>query len=53
VNPYLRNPADFDANPEDLLPMDEFEDEESDGIETTMEVELLLVRAQAMRHAGA
>jgi hypothetical protein len=49
----LRNPDDFDADPDDLLPMDEFEDEESDGIETTVEVELLLARAQAMRHADA
>jgi len=53
VNPYLRNPDDFDANPDDLLPMDGFEDEESDGIETTMEVELLLARVQATRYAGA
>jgi hypothetical protein len=49
----LRNPGGFDANPDDLLRMDEFEDEESDGIETTVEVELLLARTQAMRHAGA
>jgi hypothetical protein len=52
VNDYLSNPDDFDAD-DDLPPMDEFEYEESDSVETALELDLLLGRAQATRFAGA
>jgi hypothetical protein len=52
VNDYLSNPDDFDAD-DDLPPMDEFEYEEFDGVETAVELDLLLGRAQATRFADA
>jgi hypothetical protein len=52
VNDYLSNPDDFDADA-DLPPMDDVEYEESDGVETAVELDLLLGRAQATRFADA
>jgi hypothetical protein len=52
VNDYLSNSDDFDAD-DDLPPMDEIEYEESDSVETALEVELLLAGVQGTRFAGA
>ena len=41
-----------DLEPDDLVPLDEIENDESDGIETAVEMELLLARMQATRFAG-
>jgi hypothetical protein len=40
---------DLDADIDDLAPMDEIEFEESDDVETAMEVERFLSRLQATR----
>jgi hypothetical protein len=55
VNRDLTNRDDFDVNADadDLAPMGEIEYEESDGIETDVEVELLLARMQATRFSDA
>ena len=47
MNDYPSNPDDFDADADDLSPIDETEFEESDGMETALEVEQLLARVQA------
>jgi hypothetical protein len=52
MNDYSSNPDEFDADADDL-PIDETEFEESDGMETALEVELLLTRMQGTRFAGA
>jgi len=43
---------ELDADFDDLAPMDEIEFEESDDVETAMEVEQLLSRLQATRFSG-
>jgi hypothetical protein len=53
VNRDLTNLDDFDVNADDLAPMGEIEYEESDGVETDVEVELLLARMQATRFSDA
>jgi len=52
VNHHLMHPNEFDANADDLAPMDEVEYEESDGVEIAVELELLLARVQATRFSG-
>jgi hypothetical protein len=44
---------ELDAYADDLVPMDEIEYEESDDVDTTVELELLLARVQGSRFAGA
>ena len=53
MNRHLTNRDDFDADADDLAPMGEIEYEESDGVETAVEVELLLARMQATRFSDA
>ncbi|MDB5809089.1 MAG: hypothetical protein JWN94_1211 [Betaproteobacteria bacterium] len=43
---------DLDADIDDLAPMHEIEFEESDDVETAMEVELLLSQLHATRFSG-
>ena len=43
---------ELDADIDDLAPMDEIEFEESDDVETAMEVEQFLSGLQAKRFAG-
>jgi hypothetical protein len=52
VNHHLMNPDEFDANAGDLAPMDEIEYEESGGVDTAVELELLMARMQATRCWG-
>ena len=49
MNHYSMHPHELDVDADDLAPMDEIEYEESDGVETAVEVELLLARMQASR----
>ena len=44
---------ELDDDVEDLAPMGEIEYEESDGVETDVEVELFLTRMQATRFSDA
>ena len=53
MNHHLMNLDDFDANADDLVLTGEIEYEESDGVETDVEVELLLGRMQATRFSDA
>lgn len=53
MNDYLSNRDDFDADADDLALMDDVEYEEPDGVETALELDLLLGRAQATRFADA
>ena len=53
MNDSSSNADDFDAYADDLLSIGEIEYEESDGVETNLEVELLLGRVHANRFAGA
>jgi len=41
-----------DADADDLAPADDFEYEESDGVDTTVEVELLVARIQGTRFSS-
>ena len=45
------DPDKVDANTDALAPVDEIEDEESDGV--AAELELLMARVQATRFSGA
>jgi len=40
---------EHEADADDLAPADDFEYEESDGVDTTVEVELLVARIQGTR----
>jgi hypothetical protein len=53
VNHHLSNPDELDAQADDLEPMGEIEYEEEDGIDTDVEVEMLVARMQATRFFGA
>ena len=53
VNHQMMHLDELDADADDLAPMDQIEYEESDGVETAVEVELLLARVQASRFSGA
>jgi hypothetical protein len=57
VNDHLTNPDVFDADAGidayDPAPGDELEYEEADGVETDVEVEMLVARMQATRFSGA
>jgi hypothetical protein len=44
---------ELDVDAEDLTPMGDIEYEESDGVETDVEVELFLTRMQATRFSDA
>jgi hypothetical protein len=45
--------VDADADGDDLGPIDEIEYEESDDVDTALEVELLLGRMEATRYSEA
>jgi hypothetical protein len=47
------DPDELDVDADDLAPMGEIEFEEPDGVETDLEVELLLGRMQATRFSDA
>jgi len=47
------HPDELDADADGLLPVDEIEYAESDGVEIALEVELLRARVQAARFSGA
>ncbi|HEV7390862.1 MAG TPA: hypothetical protein VGO08_04400, partial [Burkholderiales bacterium] len=53
VNHNFMDPDELDVDADDLAPMGEIEFEEPDGVETDLEVELLLGRMQATRFSGA
>jgi len=53
VNHHLMHPDEPDTDAHDLAPMDEIEYEESDDVETAVEVELLLARVHATRFSDA
>ena len=53
MNDHLMNPDELDVDVDDLAPMGEIEFEEPDGIETTLEVELLLARMHGTRFSDA
>ena len=53
MNHHLMQPDELDVDADDLRPIGEIEYEESDGVETDVEVELLLARMQATRFSGA
>jgi hypothetical protein len=55
VNDYPNNPAELDpdADAYDSAPIDELDYEEADGVETDVEVEMLVARMQATRFSGA
>jgi hypothetical protein len=50
INRYVSD--ELDADIDDVAPMDEIEFEESDDVETAMEVEQFLAGRQATRFAG-
>jgi hypothetical protein len=52
VNHHLKHPDEFDADVDDQAPMDEIEYEEYGGVDTAVEVELLVARMQATRFWG-
>jgi hypothetical protein len=47
------DPDELDVDADDLVPMDEIEYEESDDLDTAVEVDLLLGRMQATRFSDA
>ena len=49
---HLMHPDEFDADADDLAPMDEIEYEESGGVDTAVEVELLVAGMQGTRFWG-
>ena len=51
MNRHLMDPDELDVevDADDVAPMSEIEYEELDGVETALEVELLLARMQATR----
>ena len=49
MNRHLMHPEELDASGDDLARIDEIEYEEADGVETALEIELLLARVQATR----
>lgn len=53
MNHPVMHPEELDADVFAPAPMDEFEYEESDGVEIAAEVELLRARVQAARFSGA
>ena len=53
MNNHLMHLDELDVDSDDLGSMGEIEYEESDGVETVVEVELLLARMQATRFLGA
>jgi hypothetical protein len=46
------HPDELDVDADDLAPMGEIEYEESDGLDTAVEVELLVARMHATRFSG-
>ena len=46
---HLKHSDEFDATADDLAPMDEIEYGELGGVDTAVEVELLVARMQATR----
>jgi hypothetical protein len=53
MNHNFMDPDELDVDADDLRPMSEIEFEESEGVETALEVELLLSRIHATRFSGA
>ena len=53
MNHHSMHPDELDVDADDLGPMGEIEYEESDGVETALEVGLLLARMQGTRFSGA
>ena len=53
VNHNFMDPDELDVDADDLAPMGEIEFEEPDGVETDLELELLLGRMQATRFSDA
>ena len=52
MNHHLILPDEFDANADDLAPMDEIEYEESCGVDTAVEVHRFVARMQGTRFWG-
>ena len=53
MNHHLMHSDEFDADADDLAPGDEIEYEESDDVETAVEVGLLLAQMQPTRFLDA
>ena len=49
MNHHSMITEEHEADADDLAPADDFEYEESDGVDTTVEVELLVARIQGTR----
>jgi hypothetical protein len=49
VNHHLIITDEHEADADDLVPADDFEYEESDGVDTTIEVELLVAQVHGTR----
>ena len=53
MNHQMMHPDELDADADDLANLEEIEYEESDGIETAVEVEQLLAQVRAARFSDA